>query len=220
MGAPEPRSTSAEPRLHRCAELTELTTIFEPDCNAAVLPRTLPEALTRYLDDPRVHALLGNGMRTRVRCNQTLPAETLPATPGREALLDDIRGLTEIMGDLLDCDHVGLRLEVLRKAMCPRFHVDRVGIRLLCCYRGNGTEYLQGSHADRSKLGHAAVSDDEDSGLILDAAGIHRAPRYAITLIKGAAWPGNAEHGAIHRSPQVLPDDAPRIVLALDAIWT
>ena len=48
---------------------------------------------------------------------------------------------------------VGLRLEIIERAMCPRFHVDHVGIRMLCTYRGPGTEWLDDEAADRNFLG-------------------------------------------------------------------
>ncbi|UTH76828.1 DUF1826 domain-containing protein [Chromobacterium sp. IIBBL 290-4] len=101
---------------------------------------------------------------------------------------------------LTGCPRVGARLEVLRQAMCPRFHADRVGLRLLCCYQGPGTEWLPDAAADRSQLGAAAQGlADEQSGLILDAAAIGRAPPFSVLLLKGSQWPG-ARGGAIHRS--------------------
>ncbi|MEF8706149.1 MAG: DUF1826 domain-containing protein [Candidatus Accumulibacter sp. UW27] len=42
-----------------------------------------------------------------------------------------------------------MRLDVVRQAMCPRLHVDRVGIRLLCTYRCPGTEWVESAAVDR-----------------------------------------------------------------------
>ena len=50
----------------------------------------------------------------------------------------DLDGLAELYVDLLGGDAVGLRLEVIECAMCPRFHVDHVGIRMLCTFCGPG----------------------------------------------------------------------------------
>jgi hypothetical protein len=112
-----------------------------------------------------------------------------------------------------------LRLEVIHRAMCPRFHVDRVGIRLLCTYRGPATEWLDDRFADRTRLGvNGHGLSDEESGLIRDPAAVHRVPPFAIVLLKGDLWPGNAEQGLIHRSPAPLDDEAPRVLVALDAI--
>jgi hypothetical protein len=40
---------------------------------------------------------------------------------------------------LFEPEAIGLRIHVLADTMCPRFHVDRVPVRLLCTYRGPGT---------------------------------------------------------------------------------
>ncbi|TVR65616.1 MAG: DUF1826 domain-containing protein [Candidatus Competibacteraceae bacterium] len=39
----------------------------------------------------------------------------------------------------------------------------------------------------------------------------------AIALLKGEAWPGNAGHGLIHRSPAVPAGEGPRVLVAIDA---
>jgi len=53
------------------------------------------------------------------------------------------------------------------------------------------------------------------SGLIRDAAGIHAMPPFAITLLKGDLWQGNAGLGVIHRSPLVPEAEVP----CVDAVW-
>ncbi|PLK49940.1 DUF1826 domain-containing protein [Uliginosibacterium sp. TH139] len=219
MGSADFPVPRVEPGLRPCSELLDLTRIFEADTNAVLLERAPLAAISTYLSLPDVQRGLGSGLRHKLGADEFLPANALPEAPGRDALLADIAWQAELMRDLLDCESVGLRLEVLRKPMCPRFHVDRVGIRMLCTYRGTGTEYLHGEAADRARLGLAGGASDESSGLIVNADGIARVPLHAITLLKGSAWPGNAAHGAIHRSPAVIEQDMPRVVLALDAIW-
>ena len=220
MGSADFPLPYAEPALRRCSEVLDLTRIFETDTNVVLLERAPLAAVSTYLALPEVQRGLGSGLRRKLGPDESLPASALPDAPGREALLADIAWQAELMRELLDCESVGLRLEVLRKPMCPRFHVDRVGIRMLCTYRGTGTEYLHGGAADRARLGLAGGASDESSGLIVNANGIVRVPQHAITLLKGSAWPGNAALGAIHRSPAVLEQDMPRVVLTLDAIWT
>jgi hypothetical protein len=162
---------------------------------------------------------MGEGFRISLRRGESLPLHLLPAYRGREAFAADIAYLVEMYGDLLGCPAVGLRLEVLHRAMCPRFHVDETGIRLLCTYQGPGTEWLPDTCTDRSKLGPVSAGiRDEDSGIILNPAGIHRIEPYAVALLKGCRWQGNMELGIIHRSPAVV-TDTPRVLLALDALW-
>ncbi len=53
----------------------------------------------------------------------------------------------------LGARRVGLRLRVLDKAMCPRFHVDHVPVRLITTYAGVGSEWLAEGAMDRRQLG-------------------------------------------------------------------
>jgi len=200
------------------ASIGELTRIFEPDTQLCFLPRPRDPDLDAYLN----HAwpLLGVGLRQLVRLDAVQPALDLPDLPGRQALLADMQLLLAWYGDLLGCPRVALRLEVVKQAMCPRFHVDRTGIRLLCAWRGPGTQWLSSGHADRRMLGHGAQGlDDAASGLILYATGIGQVPPHAVALIKGDAWQDNAGRGLIPRPPTVPPEIAPRVLLALDAVW-
>jgi len=38
----------------------------------------------------------------------------------------------------------GTRITTLDRAMCPRFHVDRVPVRLIVTWGGPGTQWLAG----------------------------------------------------------------------------
>lgn len=128
--------------------------------------------------------------------------------------------LTALYVDLLGCPSVGARLEVLNHAMCPKFHVDKTGIRLLCTYVGAGTQWLEEAYADRTKLGMTSANmEDAVSGIILDAIGIHQVKKFHIALLKGSMWQSNGMQGVIHRSPAVLNDGLARVMLAIDAIW-
>lgn len=195
-----------------------LTEIFEPHCQIAIAERQPIAAIDNYLS--AVANRLCKGFRISLKAGDSLPLHLLPASPGCEDFAADIAFLVEIYGDLLGCPAIGLRLEVLNRAMCPRFHVDHTDIHLLCSYRGSGTEWLEDVAADRSKLGQASAGvSDEVSGIILDPTGIHRVKPYAIALLKGSRWQGNAGQGIILRSPAVPENETPRVMLALDALW-
>lgn len=204
--------------IARVTNLADLTRIYDPDVQLCYLPRASEPSIEAYL-----HAAcdrLGGGLRQVLSVEAGMPMGLLPDLPGRERFAEDVSGLMVLLGDLLDCPSLVLRLEVTRHAMCPRFHVDRTGIRLLCTYRGPGSQWLGEAHAQREHLGHAAGAlADEDTGLILCPNAIGEIPRHAIALLKGSLWQGNAGRGAIHRSPSVPLDQAPRVLLALDALW-
>lgn len=226
MNAPFDPPLAAAAAVAHCTEAADLAAIFEDAVQIAVLPRLADKAIFAYLDAAIVSGRLGSGFRTTLPVGQrpdlaVLPGlPDLPGLPGREALADDLAALTELYGDLLGCDTVGLRLEVVGRAMCPRFHVDHVGIRMLCTYRGPGTEWLDEGCADRAFLGARSVGQPDDvSGLIRDPAGIHAVQPSAIILLKGDLWQGNAGRGIIHRSPLVAASEVPRVLVAIDAVW-
>lgn len=200
----------APPRAAATTRIDGLARIFDADCHLVRLHRALPAALRDGLDDPAVHAALRAVPRCVIEGGRTLAPAALPDHPVRQPLLDDIGLCGELLCDLTGSPHFGLRIEVLFGAMCPRWHVDQVGLRLLVTLRGPATEWLDEAGADRSQLGSERV--------MRDATGIRRASAGDILLLKGERWPGNAGRGVIHRSP-CIDDDAPRIVVAFDSIW-
>lgn len=222
MNAPFDLSPIATSVAH-CSEIGDLAAIFGETVQIAVLPRAVDAAIAGYLAQALLSGRMGSGFRTVLRVGQYSDRSgllDLPDLPGRDLLADDLAALAELHGDLLGCDAVGLRLEVIERAMCPRFHVDRVGIRMLCTYRGPGTEWLDEAAADRDYLGaRSGGLPDEASGLIRDPLGVHAVPPFAVALLKGNLWQGNAGRGVIHRSPAVHVEQAPRVLVAIDAIW-
>lgn len=221
MNAPFDPPPSVAAVAH-CADAGDLAAIFDEAVQIAVLPRPVDARIAGYLAQAAASGRLGSGSRAVLRVGQgpVRPEFGLPDLPGCEALVDDVAGLAELYGDLLGCDAVGLRLEIIERAMCPRFHVDHVGIRMLCTYRGPGTEWLDDEAADRNFLGaRGSGLPDATSGLIRDPRGVHAVPPFAVALLKGDLWRGNAGRGIIHRSSAVPVGQAPRVLVAIDAIW-
>ncbi|MGQ2965230.1 DUF1826 domain-containing protein [Methylophilus sp.] len=206
----------------------DLLSIFEPDRQINVIARPAQAAIIRYLQ--QVCGRMGAGYRLALRPDLATPARLdsemhLPDVPdvtdarGKEALLADISTLVSLYADLMDCHKVGIRLEVLTHAMCPRFHIDRTGIRLLCTYLGPGTEWLEAAFCNSKALtARYADTDAFHQALILHPQGVRQAPAQALVLLKGSMWQGNQQAGIVHRSPQIT-GTANRVVLALDAIW-
>jgi hypothetical protein len=178
-----------------------LTRIFDEDTNIAIWQRSANAHATPLIDSLLSAGVLGGGWRTVLDMAQPLlPALRPHLPPGSDSWLDDIAGLAELYADLLGCPHIG--------------------IRLLCTYRGPATDWLDNSAADRRWLGASSGGlPDGASGLILDPAGVHAAEAWSVVLLKGDLWQGNSGNGVIHRSPDVLPENGPRILLAMDAAW-
>lgn len=137
---------------------------------------------------------------------------------GHSDLCHDIIEVVDMFCTLFELRRAGLRLAVLDKPMCPRFHVDRVPCRLVSTYSGVGTEWLPHDCVDRSKLGKASGGLlDEASGLYPDANSIHKMSDGDVALLKGELWDGNENAGLVHRSP-IPTNGQSRLVLTLDFI--
>lgn len=197
-----------------CAAISDealgLTRIFEADIQLAQWRRAPDADIVHWLDTHAAH--FGSGLRQLLPVGRPPELGQLPAGAGRDALAEDLMRLGAMLAELLDAPRIGLRLEVLQRAMCPRLHVDRVGIRMLCTYRGPGTEWVEAAHAeqrfpDAGAAGAAAPP----------APAIQSIPPFTVALLKGSLWQGNGGRGLAHRSPQV--PSPPRVLLALDACW-
>lgn len=117
---------------------------------------------------------------------------------------------------LFDADTIAVRLVRLQRAMCPRFHTDKIPCRLVTTYHGTGTEWLGEDAITREYLGHGANGrPDHSSGLIKEGASVQRLNPFDVGLLKGDAWPENEGHGLVHRSPAADENDR-RLLLTLD----
>lgn len=202
--------------------LADLALIYQPDINLCVAHRRITMGmnnfLIRLLSSPRSFETEVIFETERPPIDKLLP-ESLQTLPGAEAWLCEMEYLIRLFRDLFETDAVGLRLRTLDKPMCPRFHTDRVLVRMVCTYGGPGTEWLPEDAMNRDMLGHAAFGKpDEESGLILDPAAIKSMPTFAIGLLKGELWEGNAGRGAVHRSPKLSPAQPRRLLLTLDCL--
>lgn len=105
-----------------------------------------------------------------------------------------------------------LRLERIEEQMCRLFHVDRVGMRVLCTLAGAGTEYLPDAACDRRLLGTGS------NAAVLDWSAVCRVPAGDVLAFKGSprmVGESYPQGGLIHRSPPASPSQ-PRCLLAID----
>ena len=142
------------------------------------------------------------------------PASELPATIDadvRSALSDQIAEAGEVLGELMDCERVGVRLETLNAPMCPRFHVDHVPCRMLITLSGVGTEWIPNGDVD-----WAVFADLDTAAPPVQA---NRQIQHLATgdwsLLKGGAWTDGFD-GVVHRSPHGVGE---RLLLSLDPVF-
>lgn len=118
---------------------------------------------------------------------------------GKEDLVEAIETLAEMFCYLFELRALGFRMQLLDRAMCPRFHRDQVPCRLVMTLRGPATHWLSPEQI-RDK-------DPVDAFNQLDTGDI--------ALLKGAGWYGNQDKGVMHRSPAVPLNDW-RLFLSMD----
>jgi hypothetical protein len=195
-------------------EIQVLGEVLRDGVNLAVWQRRLPVQIADFAT-----ALLAQGEPLAQSITLELPrADSEPDLtgvlaqyadlPGQAAFLADLRWLVRAYACLLDAQRIGLRLRALDKAMCPRFHVDKVPLRLITSYAGVGSEWLEEGVMPRSALGQPGA-EPQDEVLIQRLATGH------VALAKGEKWQGNEGRGLIHRSPQP-PAGERRLLLTLD----
>ncbi|MEZ9478247.1 DUF1826 domain-containing protein [Vibrio splendidus] len=205
-----------KPGLSASEQPTVLADIYQSDINIAVWQRQFNEDLTMAISE---FIASNPSFSKSVSVSPENALDKLEfATDGTasKALLENMAELVDMFCCLFDLEEVGLRLAVLNKAMCPRFHFDQVPCRLVTTYHGVATQWLPNESVDRSKLGRGSNGQpDSVSGLYNDESDIQRMTSGDVALLKGERWSGNEDRGLVHRSPVTSPNET-RLLLTLD----
>lgn len=188
-----------------------LAEILRDDINLAIWTRQFSPKVASFIeallcrDDPlsesRVIELQGEEPPDLVGL-----AAAFARCEGYAEFVEDVAWLIQVYGCLLGAERIGLRLRMLDKAMCPRYHVDWVSVRLITTYAGRGSEWLEEGAMPRAGLGQAASEPVDAPHKLLSAD---------VALFKGERWMGNEGRGIIHRSPQVEAGER-RLIMTLD----
>lgn len=189
-----------------------LSDILEEGVNLAVWQRQLPLHIAEFgallvaLNEP-----LADSMVVELNDEDAVPnlqglASSSRDLEGYEGFIADVSWLVSAFACLLGAKRIGVRLRLLDKAMCPRFHVDHVPVRLITTYAGVGSQWLREGVMDRRRL---SQPDAEPSDKIEQ---FHCGE---VALLKGTKWQGNEGYGLIHRSPALKADER-RLILTLD----
>lgn len=205
--APAPRQVLAE-------DIQVLGEVLHDGVNLAVWQRRLPAQIADFAEallaqgEPLAQSITLELPQTDSEPNLTGLVAQYADLPGQAAFLADVAWLVRAYACLLDARRIGLRLRALDKAMCPRFHVDHVPLRLITSYAGVGSDWLEEGAMPRSGLGQPSAEPQ-------DARVIRRLDSGHVALAKGEKWQGNEGRGLIHRSPQP-PVGQRRLLLTLD----
>ncbi|WP_448725653.1 DUF1826 domain-containing protein [Pseudomonas farris] len=191
-----------------------LTGILDDGVNLALWQRQLPAHIADFgrlllsLNEPLAESLSLEMPNDETEPNLHGLASGFSDLEGYEGFIADVSWLVSAFACLLGAQRIGLRLRVLDKAMCPRFHVDHVPVRLITTYAGIGSQWLKEGAMDRRQLGKPEAEPQDDSLIQQITSG-------EVALLKGEKWHGNEGFGLIHRSPQPAPGER-RLILTLD----
>ena len=189
-----------------------LSDILEDGVNLALWQRQLPLHIAEFgallvaLNEP-----LADSMVIELNSEDAAPnlqglASSCRDLDGYEGFIADVAWLVSAFACLLGAKRIGVRLRLLDKAMCPRFHVDHVPVRLITTYAGIGSQWFREGVMDRRTLSQPDAEPSER---------IEQIQCGEVALLKGTKWHGNENHGLIHRSPALKADER-RLILTLD----
>jgi hypothetical protein len=191
-----------------------LSRALDDDINLAIWRRRLPahiedfSALVLSMNQPLAESITLDVEGGDVEPNLSGLATGYADLHGYEGFIADLSWLVSAYACLLGANSVGLRLRALDKAMCPRFHVDHVPMRLITTYAGVGSQWLKEDAIDRQRLGEVGAEPQ-------DPRFIEQIECGDVALLKGERWRGNEGHGLVHRSPQLAGNER-RLILTLD----
>ncbi len=181
----------------------DLGAIRLPGVGGVICQRRVPDTVLHWLKTLPTEVL--PAARAIVRTDEIAPTVTLacdeasmPDALERRILIDDVAVLAATFGEMTRARWLRLRLDVVTMNACRRFHIDRVTARLVCTYRGTGTQY-------------GVARDDVP-------ATIHTVPTGSPFVMRGTLWPAQPDPHLLHRSPPIEGTGETRLILALDPV--
>lgn len=195
---------SATAQVAFVAEKEGLDRLLDAYTAGVIWRRYMQEGMQSWLDTLPV-AQLPTGRiilpvsKVRSAVIELMNISSMPDCPERQVLLDDICLLAFEFNRLCESLYLRLRLDVMTTNKCPKFHIDHVASRLLCTYRGVGTEY--------------SFLNDQNR-----PAEIFSAPNCSAFVLRGTKWPTVCPNKLVHRSPEINHESETRLLLALDPV--
>lgn len=181
-----------------------LAAIHAPGCAAAIWRRQTPHGFQDWIDAlpadhlPATRTVLRPGVVGEA-VQHMCAAAGMEDGPQRGWLVDDIAGLSARFADVMDAPCLRLRLGVITTNACRKFHIDSIRARLICTYRGTGTQYgVSHTGADPRRVFTLATGSP--------------------MVMRGTLWPETPASGLRHRSPPIEGTGETRLVLVLDPV--
>ena len=185
--------------------IQDLAVIRDPGCAVALCQRQPDRNVLEWLERldsdrlPKARVILPPD-RISEALEQICDISDTPDCEERKRLIDDVTKLAKVFANLMKTAHLRLRFDVVTTNSCKKFHIDRITARLLCTYRGTGTQY--GFSIDGPEPDH-----------------ILTVPTGSPIVLRGSLWPEPPKSGILHRSPPIEGTGEYRSILVLDPIF-
>ncbi len=182
--------------------LRDLRAIWSPEVAVAICNRELEPGLHRWLDTLPPEKLPKGRLSLTLNDVEGAVAgmfddPMIAQDPHVAKLAKDVATKAEAFARIMDVQRFTMRFDVVTNNACRKFHQDNVKARLLCAYRGRGTQYGVCDHAPEPDV-------------------IEDMPTGAVGLFKGRLWPSYEASAIYHRSPPIEGTGETRLLLVID----
>lgn len=182
----------------------DLAAIHRPDCAAAIWRRQPLPSFQSWIDQvspdqlPETRIIL-SPEKVHSAVSHICELCGTPNCVERARLIDDVSALADIFAGLMNASYLMFRLDIVATNHCRQFHKDTIPVRLICTYRGTGTQY--GFSMDRA-----------------EPQRVETVPTGAPIILRGNRWLEHPTSGLVHRSPPIEGSGETRLVLVLDPV--
>ena len=195
---------SATAKVAFVDEIEGLVHLFDGNTAGVIWRRCMQEGMQSWLYTLPVDQLPKGSivlpvLKVRLAVTELMNISEMPDCAERQLLLDDICLLSHKSSELFASAYLRLRFDVVTTNKCPKFHIDHVAARLLCTYRGAGTEY--------------SFLDDQKR-----PAEIFSTPNCAAIVLRGTRWPTDCANNLVHRSPEINDGNETRLLFVIDPV--
>ncbi|MBL8949284.1 MAG: DUF1826 domain-containing protein, partial [Myxococcaceae bacterium] len=172
----------------------KLANVRRPTVDLVTWRRAVDDMLVKWLDAVAVT----QSFEVDERVDLDLPPigrwlEQVPVSPGRLAFARDLALLIETWRRITKLKSGRVQLSTLTTRGCPRFHIDAVGMRMLCTYLGPGTEWIP----EPALLRTALAGHRDPRELLIEGASPAHLERFDVGVFKGTAR-GQHRFGLVH----------------------
>jgi hypothetical protein len=196
------RTPATADRVLEVTSPADLGRFTEQGVAGVIWQRPLEEGLSHWLGQLKPHQIpqtrsVVTAATVRPLLTEVFSFHATPEGPQRDQFAADIVKLVKLFAVNTGSPFVRLRLDAVSTDSCRRFHVDQVPARMLCTYRGRGTQF-------RVEHGEAVFGQMQEM-----ASG-------AVAIFRGSRWNPNEPLAVTHRSPPIAGSGETRLLAVLD----